>query len=74
MHILRSFHAKRMALCLIMLGSLAVASGCGDENPVPSSGTAAPPPGALTGDKMKEARQKEFGTIGDPKSEKNQKK
>ena len=70
MHILRFFHARRMALGLTLLGSLALASGCGDSNPVPTDTSAGPPPGAMTGDKMKEARQKEFGTAGDPKTSK----
>jgi hypothetical protein len=70
MHMLRFFHARRMALSLTLLGLLALASGCGDENPVSSSPTAAPPPGAMTGDKMKEARLKGLGTAGDPDSKK----
>jgi hypothetical protein len=70
MHILRFFHARRMALGLTLLGSLALASGCGDENPVPTSGTATPPPGAMTGDKMKEARLKGLGAAGDPNTAK----
>jgi len=74
MHMLRFSHARRMALGLTLLGSLALASGCGDENPVPSGDTATPPAGAMTGDKMKEARLKGLGTVGDPKSDKTQKK
>jgi hypothetical protein len=59
-----------MALGLTLLGSLALASGCGDSNPVSSDSNAAPPEGAMTGDKMKEARLKGLGTVGDPASKK----
>ncbi len=62
MHIVRLLHAKRMALCLGLLGLLALASGCGD-----SSTTEAPPATAEQKertDKMKEARSKQFGTGG----------
>jgi len=70
MPMLRFFHARRMALGLTLLGSLALASGCADSNPVPTDSNAAPPEGAMTGDKMKAARLKEFGTPGDPKTTK----
>jgi hypothetical protein len=70
MHMLRFFHARRMALGLLLLGLLALASGCGDENPVSSSPNATPPDGAMTGDKMKKARMEGLGTTGDPQSKK----
>ena len=70
MHILRFFHARRMALGLTLLGSLALASGCGDSNPVPADTNAPPPDGAMTADKMKEARLKGLGAVGDPKTSK----
>ena len=74
MHMLRSLHARRMALGLTLLGSLALASGCGDSNPVPSDSNAAPPEGAMTGDRMKKARMEGLGTAGDPPSQKTPKK
>ncbi len=70
MHMLRFFHARRMALGLTLLGSLAVASGCSDSNPVSTEPNTGPPPGAMTGDKMKEARLKGLGAAGDPPSQK----
>ena len=70
MHMLRFFHARRMALGLTLLGSLAVASGCSDSNPVSTDTNTGPPPGAMTGDKMKEARLKGLGAAGDPPSQK----
>ena len=36
MQILRFFHARRMILCLGLLGSLALANGCSDPNPATS--------------------------------------
>ena len=71
MHMLRFFHARRMALGLTLLGSLAVASGCSESNPVSSDPNMGPPPGAMTGDRMKEARLKGLGTAGDPISKKH---
>jgi hypothetical protein len=59
-----------MALSLTLLGLLALASGCGDSNPVSSDPSAAPPEGAMTGDKMKKARMEGLGTTGDPQSKK----
>ena len=43
MHMLRFFHARRMALGLTLLGSLAVASGCSESNPVSSDPNTGPP-------------------------------
>lgn len=64
--------AKRLALGLAVVGSMIVANGCGDSNPVDESPGAAPPPTALTADRMKEARQKAFGASGEPKVGKGQ--
>jgi hypothetical protein len=36
MQLLRVFHAKRVVVCLGLLGSLALASGCGESNPATS--------------------------------------
>jgi hypothetical protein len=70
MHMLRFFHARRMALSLSLLGLMALASGCSESNPVASGDNSTPPPGAMTGDKMKEARLKGLGTAGDPNTAK----
>ena len=70
MHMLRFFHARRMALGLTLLGSLAVASGCSDSNPVSTDANTGPPQGAMTGDRMKEARLKGLGATGDPSTKK----
>jgi hypothetical protein len=70
MCILRSLHARRLFLCLGLLGALILSGGCSESNPVSESPSSAPPPGAMTGDKMKEARLKGLGTTGIPSSKK----
>ena len=67
MPIVRMAHSRRTVLSVLLLGLFGLANGCSDKNPVDSSG-GPPPAGALTGDKMKEAMEKEYGPGGRPKN------
>jgi hypothetical protein len=73
MPILRVLDSRRTFLALGPLALLVLASGCSDSNPAGAEGQA-PPPGALTGDKMTEALQKAYGPSGRPPTGKVQPK
>jgi hypothetical protein len=61
---MRFFHARWLLLNLALIGSLSLASGCGDSNPVSTDSSGTPPPGARTGASEKEARLKALGNSG----------
>ncbi len=66
----RFLYAKRLVLCLGMLGLFGLTSGCGDENPVTSAG----PDVSKNGEKGKaqaEALRNAYGTTSIPKSTKS---
>ncbi len=63
MRMLRFLHARRLALCLGMLGSLAFASGCGDQNPVTAVGTVE---AKARGEAQQKAREAAYGKGGVP--------
>lgn len=72
MRIVRLLHAKRMVLCLGLLGLLALSGGCSDNLNAP------PPPATAEQkertDKMRDARAKAVGPGGKRIVEKVQKK
>jgi hypothetical protein len=76
MPIVRVLHKNRKLLGLGLLGLLAFTSGCdsggnvGESNVTPTT----PPPGAMTGDAVKDARLKGLGTTGDPGKPKPERK
>jgi hypothetical protein len=68
MRIVRTLRVSRLLLCIALAGSLATASGCGDSNPVPTSGSDAPKDGEH-GKSEQDARLKAYGTAGTPKTQ-----
>jgi hypothetical protein len=61
MRVLRFLHARRVAFSLSLLGLLALASGCGDSNPVASldSGEA-----KAKGEAQQKLREAQYGRGG----------
>ena len=67
MRMLRFFHARRFAVCVSLLGTLLLVSGCGDSNPINS---VAPEEGKAKGEAQQRAREQAYGKGGVPKTEK----
>jgi hypothetical protein len=64
---LQFLRAKRVVVCVCLLGSLGLVSGCGDSDPVAAVGTE----GAMEKGKAQQAaREAAYGKGGVPKTEK----
>lgn len=63
MRILRSFHARRMVVCLGLLGSLGLASGCSESNPATSISE---DDAKAKTEAQRQAMQNAFGKTGSP--------
>jgi hypothetical protein len=64
MHIVRFLRARRLVLCVSLLGFLALASGCGDSDPATSVG---PDEAKNRGEAQQKAREAQYGPGGVPK-------
>jgi len=71
MRMLRFLHARRVAVCLGLLGLLVLASGCGDQN---NPATIDPEVGKAKGEALQKAREAAYGKGGIPPSNKTAKK
>jgi hypothetical protein len=63
-------HGRRSVLCLGVMGFLGLVSGCSDSNPVDA---VSPEEGKKKGQAQQEAREKQYGKGGIPKTEKAKK-
>jgi hypothetical protein len=63
MRVLQFLHGRRMVLCLSLLGLLALAGGCGDQNPVTA---VSPEAGKEHGEAQRKAREAAYGKAGVP--------